>query len=129
MGELGFELPSDDCNLTPVLICLQCQKFPSEIQLTVNSDYISSPFQKYRKEIKLCLITLQRSSWCLGSHWHVRIQGHILHRSMFCAAGPWPFCFSWTVCKHQETVKRTQTYLCHFIRNKTVFVYGEQVEN
>lgn len=86
MGELGFELPSDDCNLTLVLICRQCQKFLSEIQLTVNSDYISTPFQKYRKEIKLRLITLQQSIRCLGSHGHVRSQKHTLPRSTFC----WP---------------------------------------
>lgn len=74
MGELGFELPSDDGNLSPVLLCLQCQKFLIGIQLAVNSDYISIPFQKYREEIKLRLITLQKIHSCLGSHGHVRSQ-------------------------------------------------------
>lgn len=75
MGELGFELPSDGGNLTLVLFCLQCQKFLIGIQLAVNSDYISIPFQKHREEIKLHLITLQKSIRCLGSHGHVRSQG------------------------------------------------------
>lgn len=77
------------------LISLQCQKFPSEMELTVNSDYISIPFQKYGKEIKLHLITLQKPTWCLGSHSRVRSQMYILYRSMFCAAGPWLQLSSW----------------------------------
>lgn len=87
MRELGFELPSDDGNLTLVLLCLQCQKFLIELQLTVNSDYISIPFQKYREEIKLRLITLQKSTHSVsGQSRPCQKSTHMVPRNMFPAA-------------------------------------------
>lgn len=102
---------------------LQCQKFPSELQLTMNSDYISSPFQKYGKEIKLHLIALQKSTRCLGSRCHVRSQ--CTHHPGVCsvplASDPFPSAEQFVSIRRQLKEHKC-TYVISLGTNQVLFM-------
>jgi hypothetical protein len=87
---------------------------------------------KNRKEIRLHLITLQKSIWCLGSHCHVRSQMQILYRGRLWAAGLWhiglcPSFLAEQFVQEQmyKKVTRTQMYLHVFIMKNFLFMWNK----
>lgn len=83
-----------------------------------------SPSKKPERKLSYIWLHYKKSNWCLGSHYHVRSKHTYCTQAgsglLGSGAGLDLLFFRQAICKHQERIKRTQTYLCVFIMNKAI---------